>query len=179
MMNAVCSLLIHLTNRENFTMKSSIIAFALIAISLSTPFVSASPTDTDMDKQLSDMQKDMNLMLQQIAKLRQQAQLQENINKMQSQLDRLQRTTDPNERQKLIQEHLDTLQEHMKMIETMDASEGGSGDKKKAIKMAPATPGRMIYGPGPMGFPGGMMYGPGMTGGPQGYPGGTATPRYR
>ena len=156
-------------------MKSSITAFAFLVLSLTKPPVSAqdgSPTDSDMDKQLTQMQEDMNAMLQQIAKFRQQTQLQENIHKMQSQIDNLQRTTDPKERQKLIQEHLDTLHEHMRMIETMNASEGSSGGKQKTRQVAPASSGRMIYGPGPMGFPGGMMYGPGMMGGPQTYPGG-------
>ena len=143
-----------------------------------------------MDKQLSQMQKDMNRMLLQLSKLRQQSQLQEDIHKMQSQIDKLQRTTDPNERQRLMQEHLDTSREHMQMIESMSESEGGSSGKQETGKAAPTTPGRMIYGPGPMGYPGWMMYGPGMPGGPQGYPaaprrlmatppGGTAAQRYR
>ena len=134
-------------------MKSTVIA--LIVTSLSTSFVSAqdgSPTDTDMDKQLSKMQEDMNSMLQQIATLRQQSQLQENIHMMQSQIDNLQRTTDPKERQKLIQEHLETLQEHMKMIESMGASEVGSGSKKKAAP-APAR-GKNDLRPRPDGLPG-------------------------
>lgn len=160
-------------------MKSSLTVFALLIIGLSTPLVSAqggSPTGTATDRQLSDMQKNMNAMLQQIAIFRQQSQLQENIHTMQSQIDKLQGTTDPKERQKLLQEHMQTLQEHLKTIEGMSESEGGSVGKKETAQVAPASPGRMIYGPRPMGFPGGMMYGPGMTGGPQGYPGGMVGP---
>jgi TolA-binding protein len=174
-------------------MTSSLIILAFAIFSLCTPLASAqdgSPSGTDMDKQLSQMQKDMNTMLQQLSKLRQQSQLQEDIHKMQSQIDKLARTTDPKDRQRLMQEHLDTLREHMKMIESMSESEGGSSGKQKTGKAAPAAPGRMIYGPGPMGYPGWMMYGPGMPGVPQGYPevtrrslatppAGTAAPGYR
>ena len=168
-------------------MKSLLTAFALIIISLFTTPTSAqdvtsqdgSAMGKDMDKQLSEMQKEMNSMLQQIARFRQQSQLQDNVHTMQSQIDKLQRTTDPNERRKLMQEHLETLQKQIKMIKHMSESEGGSSGKKEARQIAPASPGRMIYGPGPMGYPGGMMYDPGMTGGPQGYPGLTPIPRFR
>jgi len=82
-----------------------------------------------------------------------------------------------------MQEHLETLQEHIKIIKRMSESEGGYSGDKKARQVAPASPGRMFYGPGPMSYPGGMMYGPGMTGGPgkpmTGLPCGTATPMYR
>jgi TolA-binding protein len=182
-------------------MKSPITAFALVLISLFTTPTSAqdiasqdgSPMGKDMDKQLSEMQKDMNSMLQQIAKLRQQSQLQKNVNMMQRQIEGLESTTDPKERQNLLQAHMQTLQEHIKMVQSMSEAEVGSGGKKKAAQVAPVSPGRVIYGPGPTGYPGGMMYGPGMMGGPQGYPGGMigpgrpvasppggmATPRYR
>jgi TolA-binding protein len=184
--------------------KCSIKVFAIVGITLFTPLTSAqdasvqkgTPTGADMDRQLSQMQKDMNVMLQQIGKLRQQSQLQENIHLMQSQIDELQRTLDPKERSKLIQEHIQTLQEHMKIIQSMSESERDSGGTTETPQVAPARmtpPPRMIYGPGPIGFPGGMMYGPGMTVGPQGYPGGmvgpgrsmpsppggTGTPKYR
>ena len=160
-------------------MKLSLSAFAMVIISLCTPLVSAQsgpPPGTDMDNQLSQMQKDMNAMLQQLATLRQQSKLQENILTMQSQLDKLQRTTDPNERQTLIQAHLDTLEAHRIMIEALRESERGSGSKTESAPAAPATSGQMRYGPGPMGFPGGTMYGPGMMSAPPGYPGGMVTP---
>jgi len=174
-------------------MKTSPVIRAFAIFSLSTLLASAqdeSPSGTAMDSQLSRMQKDMNAMLEQLAKLRQQSQLQEDVHKMQSQIDELQRTTDPAERQRLMQEHLNTLQEHMKMIESMSETEGRSSGKQETGKASPAPPGRMIYGPGPMGYPGWMMYGPRMPGGPQGYPavtgrslatppGGSAAPRYR
>ena len=168
-------------------MKLPISALALIVISLFTTPTSAQDVSSkngsamgkDMDKQLSEMQKDMNSMLQQIAKLRQQSQLQMNVNKMQRQIEDLGSTTDPKERQTLLQAHMQTLQEHLKMVQNMSESEGGSSGNKEAKKIAPASSGRMIYSPGPMGYPGGMMYGPGITGGPQSYPGGTPTERYR
>jgi TolA-binding protein len=174
-------------------MKSSLIVLALAIFSLCTPLASAqdeSPSGADIDKQLSQMQKDMNSMLQQLAKLRQQSQLQEDIHKMQDQIDKLQRTTDPKERQRLMQEHLDTLREHMKMIESMSEPEAGSSGIQGTGTSSPTTPGRMIYGPAPMGYPGWMPYRPGVPGGPQGYPtvpgrsmatppDGTAAPRYR
>ena len=126
-----------------------------------------------MYKQLSEMQKDMN--------------------EIQRQIEFLESTADPKERQKLLQTHMQTLQEHMKVVQSMSESVGGSGGKKKTTQVAPTSPGRMIYGPGPMGFLGGVMYGPRMTGAPQDYPGGMvgpgrpianptgglATPRYR
>jgi TolA-binding protein len=157
-------------------------AFALIAIGLSTPLVSAQngpPPGTDPDEQLSQIQKDMNGMLQQIAKLQQQSQLQESIHQMQHQIDQLQKTTDPKERQKLIHEHLHTLQTHLKLIQSLSEAEGGSGNRTAAPPNVPARasgPGGMSYGPGPMGFPGGMRYGPGMMGAPPGYPGGMVGP---
>jgi TolA-binding protein len=171
-------------------MKISRLAAAIVAFALSAHIVSAqeisAPTGStksmDMDKQLSQMQKDMNAMLEQIAKLRQQSQLQKNMNEMQRQIDKLQTTTDPKERQMLIQEHLQTMQEHMKMIRSMSEPEGGSTSKMEAPQNAPgrmAGPGGMMYGPSAMGFPGGMMYGPSgpsMMGGPQGYPGGMIGP---
>jgi TolA-binding protein len=168
-------------------MKSLLTAFAMVVISLFTTPASArdvasqegSAMVNDMDKQLSEMQKDMNSMLQQIAKLRQQSQLQNDVNKMQRQIEDLGSTADPKERQTLLQAHMQTLQKHLKMVQSMSDSEGSSSGKKEARQVAPASPGRMIYGPGPMGYPGGMMYGPGITGVPQGYAGGTPTPRYR
>jgi len=168
-------------------MKLPISAFTLVVISLFTTPTSAqdvasqngSAMGKDMDKQLSDMQNEMNSMLQQIAKLRQQSQLQKNVNKIQRQIENLGSTTDPKERQTLLQAHMQTLQEQLKMVQNISESEGRSNGQKEAKKVAPASSGRMIYGPGPMSYPGGMMYGPGMTGGPQGYPGGTPTPRYR
>jgi len=166
-------------------MKFSRLAAAIVVYSLTSPVVSAQelsvPDESAMsiDMQLSEMQKDMNAMLLQIAKLRQQSQLQKNMNEMQRQIEDLQSTTDPKERQKLIQEHIQTMQEHMKMIRSMSELEGGSDNKKQASQ---STPGRMagsagkMYGPSAMGIPGGMMYGPGMMGGPQGYPGGMVGP---
>jgi hypothetical protein len=76
------------------------------------------------------------------------------------------------------------------MIESMSESGERPSGKQETGKAVPATPGRMIYGPGPMGYPGWMPYRPGMPGGPQGYPtvprrsmttppDGTAAPRYR
>jgi TolA-binding protein len=161
-------------------MKSSLTAAAFVTLSLSTPLVSAqdrAPPDTD--KQLSQMQKDMNAMLVQIAKLRQQSQLRKNVNAMQRQLEDLESTTDPKERQALLRAHMRTLEEQMQMVRSMTESEGGSPAKQEPAQAAPASPGRMIYGPGPMGFPGSIMHGPGKTGGPPGYPGWTVKPRYR
>ena len=169
---------------------------ALIVLSLLTPLVSAQdgpPAGTDADKQLSQMQKDMNAMLRQIARLRQQSQLQKNLNKMQRQIEDLESAADPKARQKLLQAHMQTLQEQMKLVQNMSEAEGGSTGKQQTLQAVPAMPGRMIYGPGPMRFPGRMMYGPRMTGAPQGYPGGmfgpgspmavppggATTPRYR
>ena len=99
-----------------------------------------------MDTQLSQMQKDMNAMLQQIAKLRQQSQLQENIRTMQSQIDKLQGTSDPKERHKLMQEHMQTLKEHMKMIESMSGSEGGSVDTRETAHVGPGTMASRVIG---------------------------------
>ena len=168
-------------------MKSSITAFLIAVFSLSTSFVSAqdtaaqggSPLGTDMDGQLSQMQKDMNSMLQQIAKLRQQSQLQKNMNVMQRQIEELLSTTDPKKRQILIQEHLQTMQEHMKIIRSMSEPEAGTSSKMKSRQSIPGRmtgPGGMMYGPNAMGSPGGMIYGPGMMGGPQRYHGSMAGP---
>ena len=129
-------------------MKSPITALTLVVISLFTATTSAqdiapqdgSPMGKDMDKQLSEMQNDMNAMLQQIAKLRQQSQLQKNINVMQRQIEDLQSTTDPKERQNLLQAHVQTLQEHMKMVQSMSEAESGFGqqNEKCASRSRPA-----------------------------------------
>jgi TolA-binding protein len=171
-------------------MKCSITVFALVVISLFTPLVYAqdvasqggSPMGTDMDEQLSRMQKDMSAMLQQISQLRQQSQLQKNMNVMQRQIEELQSTTDPNKRQRLIQEHLQTMQDHMKIIRSMDESEAGTISKiesRQSVHGRTAGPGRMMYGPNAVGAPGGMIYGPGgpgTMGGPQRYPGSMVGP---
>ena len=113
-------------------MKSSLTAAAFVILSLLTPLVSAqdrAPPDTD--KQLSQMQKDMNAMLVQIAKLRQQSQLRKNVNAMQRQLEDLESTTDPKERQALLRAHMRTLEEQMQMVRSMTESEGGSPAKQE------------------------------------------------
>jgi TolA-binding protein len=168
-------------------MKSSLALYSLVTISLFTTSASAqdiAPQDEsaltkDMDKQLSEMQSEMNSMLLQIARLRQQSQLQKNVNKMQRQIEDLGSTTDPGTRQTLLQSHMKTLQEHLKVVQNMSESEGGSSGKKNARHVSPSSPGRIFYGPGPMGYPGGMIYDPGMTGSPQIYPGAFPIPNYR
>ena len=159
-------------------MNISRLAAAIVACALTSPIVSATDESVmSMDMQLSEMQKDMNALLLQIAKLRQQSQLQKNMNELQRQIEELQSTSDPKERQRLIEEHLQTLQEHMKMIRSMSEPETGSESTKEVRQSAPggiAGPRGMLYGPATPGIPGGMMYGPGgpgMMAGPRGYPG--------
>ena len=165
-------------------MKPLLTALTLVVITLSMTSVSAqdivsenaAPTGTNMDTQLSQMQKDMNAMLEQIARLRQQSLLQTSLKKMQRQIEDLESTTDRLERQELLKAHLRTLEEHVKLVQGMSESEGASSGKEKTPQAAPAPQGGTVYAPGPMGFPGGMIYGPVMKGGSYGYRGGMIGP---
>lgn len=88
-------------------MKTSILATAIVACALSTPFVSAQEKSApakpamgmDMDKQMPQMQEKMKA--------------------MQGQMDKIHKTTDPKERQKLMQAHMQAMQENMKMMRGM------------------------------------------------------------
>ena len=88
-------------------MKTSILATAIVACVLSTPFVSAQEKSApakpamgmDMDKQMPQMQEKMKA--------------------MQGQMDKIHKTTDPKERQKLMQAHMQAMQENMKMMRGM------------------------------------------------------------
>jgi TolA-binding protein len=85
-------------------MKTSILVAAIVACALAAPIVLAQEQSapakpvmsTDLDQQMSQMQK--------------------NINKMQQQMEKLRTTTDPKERQNLMREHMQTMQENMKTL---------------------------------------------------------------
>ena len=105
-------------------MKSSTLVAGIIAFALSAPIVSAQDKSApakpamrmDMDKQMPQMQENMNTMQQQMEKVR--------------------ATTDPKDRQKLMQEHMQAMQENMKTMRGM----GGP------MMMGSGQPGGMAMG---------------------------------
>ena len=118
-------------------MKNPILVVAIVACALSASVVGAQekiapalPTmsmETDMEKQMPQMQ--------------------ENMKKMQQQMEKIRATTDPKERQQLMQEHMQAMQTNMKSMQGMGGpmmSGGQHGNMMMEGKKAAMSQGDMM-----------------------------------
>ncbi len=104
-------------------MRTSILVVAIVAGALSAPIVSAHERSAparaamrmDLDKQMPQMQG--------------------NIEAMQQQLEKARVTADPNERQKLMQGHTQAMQENMKAMRSMGGPMMMGGSQSAGIAM--------------------------------------------